>query len=80
MGLVLEKSIKTVGGNEVRNLKKQLGSDCNCSLSKTLLIGQILVGTTWHETKWNLDGSNISGVERWRINMFDATNFEPGNI
>ena len=76
----MEILIKTVGGNVVRNLKKQIGSDCNCSLSQTLLIGQILVNSTWHETKWNLDGTNISGVERWRINMIDATDFKSGNL
>lgn len=72
--------IKTVSGNEVRNLKKQLGSECNCSLSQTLLIGQILVNSTWHETKWNLDGTNVSGVERWRLNISNAADFTSGNI
>lgn len=71
---------ETIGGYKLRNLKLQIGPDCNCSLSKTLIIGEIFVGDSWHQTKWNLDGSNISGVERWRLNNIDATNIKAGNI
>lgn len=73
-------TMKTIGKNEIRNFKRELGSDCNCSLSNSYYIGEILVGEQWHWTKWNLDGSNVSGVERWRINIDDATNTQPENI
>jgi len=75
-----KQPIKTVGGSIVRNVKIATTSDCNCSLSKPTLIGEILVGDMWHSTKWNLDGTNISGVERWNLNNTDATNIKAGNI
>lgn len=76
----MNNELKTIGGSLVRNVKKELSSDCNCSLSKSLLTGEIFVGDMWHPTKWNLDGTNISGVERWRLNSIDAASIKTGNI
>lgn len=71
---------RTINGTPIRNVKKEIGSDCNCSLSKTILIGEVLIDNSWHKTKWNLDGTNISGVERWRLNISNAADSETRNI
>lgn len=73
-------NLTTINGTQVRNFKRELNSDCNCSPSSSYYIGEVLVDGQWHWTKWNLDGSNVSGVERWRINISNAPDSSPGNI
>lgn len=74
-------NLNTVGNYQVRNVKVELGSDCKCSLNKSYLIGEILIGEQWHPTKWNLDGTNLSGVSRWHlINISNATDIEARDI
>ena len=74
-------NLNTIGNYKVRNVKVELGSDCKCSLNKSYLIGEILIGEQGPPTKWNLDGTNLSGVSRWHlINISNATDIEAGNI
>jgi len=75
--LNLENEFTTIGNYPVRNVKLQIGSDCKCSLNQSYLIGEIEIGSMWHPTKWNLDGSNLSGVEKWHL--INSSNAPPSD-
>jgi hypothetical protein len=62
----LSRPIKTVSGNDVRNLVQEK-RNCNCSLSNSNIIGEVSINGSWHLTKWSSNGNNLSGIRKWDL-------------
>ena len=56
----------TVGNFEVRNLVLNDASCKNCSLKPTYT-GEIFLNGSWHFTRWDKNGRNLSNISSFNI-------------